>query len=295
MLLLNTAAGVRLERAMLDLHLFTLAGTPITVGTLIVFLVIVIVAYGFSRFLQRALSRAMTKRKVHDEGAIAVSGRLLHYAVVLLGLAIGLHTMGINLTGLFAAGALFAVGVGFALQSLTQNFVSGVILLVERSVTPGDIVNVDGQVVRVKDLGIRATLVRSLNDEDLIVPNSLLIQSTLINYTLQDKIIRVRTSVGVAYTSDLDQVFETLERAALGVDVRSQVRDPSIQLKEFADSSVVFEVSIWIDDPWELQPRRSALNRAIWNALKADGITIAYPQMDLHLDEPVSRALAAIK
>jgi small-conductance mechanosensitive channel len=281
-----------LEKAALDLHLFTIAGTPVTVATLVVFVAIVAVAYVLSKLMQRALSRALSRRKIRDDGTIAVTNQLLHYSALIIGLAVGLHTIGINLTGLFAAGALFAVGLGFAFQSLAQNFVSGVILLVERSVTPGDVVCIDGLVVRVKELGIRSAIARSVNDEDLVIPNSLLVQGIVTNYTLRDSLIRVRTKVGVSYQSDMDRLFDTLQTAARDLPNRAPAKDPVVQLIEFADSSVVFETSIWIEDPWELQPQRGALNRAIWNALKVADITIAFPQLDLHLDEPVAKALA---
>src|SRR4030095_8726722 len=104
---------------------------------------------------------------------------------IVVGLTLALHLAGIKLGAVFAAGAVFAVGLGFAMQNIAQNFVSGVILLVERSIEPGDVIEVNTQVVRVHQMGIRATLVRTLDDEDMIVPNSILVQTTVKNYTHQ--------------------------------------------------------------------------------------------------------------
>ena len=143
-------------------------------------------------------------------GTVGVASRLVHYLIVVTGVGVALNTMGINLTALFAAGALFAVAIGFAMQNLTANFVSGVILLAERAIKPGDVIEFEGQMVRVRDMGIRATVARTLNDEDLLIPNSQIVQSTVSNYTFRDTLYRLRVMVGVSYASDLEVVRKTL-------------------------------------------------------------------------------------
>ncbi|HEX7672277.1 MAG TPA: mechanosensitive ion channel domain-containing protein, partial [Polyangiaceae bacterium] len=226
-----------------------------------------------------------------DEGALHAITRLLHYAVILIGFSIALQTAGIDLRALFAAGALFAVGIGFAMQNVAQNFVSGLILLVEHSIRPGDVLEIEGKQVRVVEMGVRSTRVRSRDDEVLIVPNSTLVQSTVRSYTLLDTLCRVRVNVGVGYDMDMAAVRATLEAAAGGVSIRSRAKDPMIQLLEFGPSAVDWEVSVWIEDPWLLRPSASILREAIWLALKERGIRMAFPQLDLHLDEPVVAAL----
>jgi small-conductance mechanosensitive channel len=226
-----------------------------------------------------------------DVGAVHVTTRLLHYSIVVVGFSVALQTAGVDLRALFTAGAVFAVGIGFAMQNIAQNFVSGVILLVEHSIRPGDILEIEGKQVRVVEMGIRSTRVRSRDDEVLIVPNSTLVQTTVRSYTLLDTLCRVRVTVGVAYTSDMGAVREALEGAARALPIRSVTKDPMVLLADFAASSVDWEVSIWIDDPWNLRPSASKLREAIWSALTDRQIRIAYPQIDVHLDEPVVAAL----
>jgi len=281
-------------RELLDRELLTLAGTPVTIGTIGTALVIVLSAYAISNVIQNAISRAYRSRGIGNEGGLAAIRRLTHYAVVLIGVGVALDTLGVNLAALFAAGAVFAVGLGFAIQNIAQNFVSGVILLLERTIKAGDVLEIDGLVVRVSQLGIRATLVRTRDDEDLIVPNSMLIQSAVKNYTLRDSVYRLRATVGVVYGSDLRLVRETLHRAAEGLSWRLPDRKPLILLLKFGDSSVDFEVSVWINDPWRSRIELSNLQEAIWWALKDAKITIAFPQLDVHFDPPIQDSLRAL-
>lgn len=282
---------LKLESELLDIPLFSLGGTPVTVATLIVFVVIVVLTFLVSHLIQKALLRALRLRKVKDEGTLEVARRLLHYLVVATGLAIGLQTIGINLSALFAAGAVFAIGLGFAMQNIMQNFVSGVILLTERSIKPGDVLQVESRFVRVQKMGIRATIARTLDEEEIIVPNSAIVQSTVTNYTLRDSLYRLRCKVGVVYGSDMKRVRETLERVVEGIEWRVKDREPVVLLVEFGSSSVDWEVSVWMTDPWRVRRARSELNQAIWWALKEAGITIAFPQLDVHFDPPVMEAL----
>ncbi|MCP3981129.1 MAG: mechanosensitive ion channel [bacterium] len=274
-----------------DYRLFEIAGTSITVATLVLFLLIIILSFLISSLVSRAMGRVFRKSAVQHEGSIHVAQRLTHYLILIVGLGIGFETIGVDLGTLFAAGAVLAVGIGFAMQNLAQNFVSGVILLIERSIKPGDVLQVDNQFVRVTKMAIRTTHARTLDDEEIIVPNATIVQSTVTNYTLRDSYYRLRTSVGVLYSSDMALVRNTLESVAAGIDWRSKNKDPVVLLTEFGNSSVIFEVSVWISDPWAVRRRRSDLNESIWWALKDAGITIAFPQVDLHLDPPVMKAL----
>ncbi len=278
----------------LDRQLLALGDTPVTVGTVGMALVIVLVTCWLSRVLQKALARTLLARGMEEKGTLSAMRRLLHYAIMLIGIGVALDTIGLNLGALFAAGAVFAVGLGFAMQNIAQNFVSGVILLAERSIKPGDVLEVDGQVVRVAQLGIRATLVRTRDDEDLIVPNSVLVQSVVTNYTLKDTIYRIRAMVGVVYGSDMRLVVETLQAAAEKLSWRLRERDPVVLMLKFGDSSVDFEVSVWINDPWNARMALGRLNQAIWTSLKAAGVTIAFPQLDVHFDPIVEQSMQAL-
>jgi len=270
--------------------LFTLSGTPITVANLITFGALVLVAYGVSRLVQRAITRGIARRGPAHPGNMAVTRRLTHYAIMALGLTIALQNIGIQLSALFAAGAVFAVAIGFGMQNIAQNFISGVILLVERTIKAGDVLEVENRVVRVERMGLRATIARSRDEQQLIIPNSALVQSIVTNYTLQDSLYRIRATVGVSYSSDMAQVRQALERAAAAVPWRVEARAPLVLLTDFGASSVNWEVSVWGEDPWAARVSKSALNEAIWRALAQDGIVISFPQMDVHLDAPLALA-----
>jgi small-conductance mechanosensitive channel len=274
--------------------LFEIAGRPFTVSTLITVAVVVIVTIVLSRMTRRAAERALVRRG--GRGAdIATFAALLHYLILLAGLGIALDTAGIDLTALFAAGALFAVAIGFAMQSIAQNFVAGVILLTERSIKPGDVLQVEGKIVKVSQMGIRSSIAHTRDGEDLVIPNSVLIQTTVTNYTLRDQAFRIRAEVGVTYGSDMRLVRATLEEVAESASRKWAVPErPQIVMTGFGDSSVNWEVAIWMNSPWELRPALSELHEAIWWAFQDRKIVIAFPQVDVHFDPPVTRGIAGL-
>ncbi|MEN8144977.1 MAG: mechanosensitive ion channel domain-containing protein [Gemmatimonadota bacterium] len=269
----------------LNQHLFDIGGVPITAATVISSLLIVLLSLVVARLVRRAMIRFSRSRSVAQAGSVAVSAKLIQYLIIGLGVAIAVQNAGINLTAVFAAGAVFAVAIGFAMQNITANFVSGIILLFERSVKPGDVVRVNDQFGTIKELGIRATIVRGLDEEDLIVPNSELVQSTVINYTFGDALYRLHVPVGVSYDSDMKQVRAVLEAVARGMSWRTKAKDPVVFMSAFADSAVNFDVLVWTENPWNRGQLRSDLHEAIWFALKDADITIAYPQLDVHLGQ----------
>lgn len=272
-------------RAVLDTRLFEVGGTTVTVASVVTFVVIVIATFWISKLIQRLVGRVLVHGGAHQRGTVALIQRGLHYLVLVSGVAVALQTVGISLTTVFAAGAVVAVGVGFALQNILQNFVSGVILLAERSIKETDILDVNGKTIRVERIGTRATVARTRDDEQVIIPNSELVQSVVTNYTLEDSLYRVQTSVGVSYSSDMRRVREVLTEAARGFERRTPKREPLVVMQEFGDSSVVWGAMVWTDDPWIAPRVRSELNEAIWWSLKDAGITIAFPQVDVHFPE----------
>ncbi|MCU0663553.1 MAG: mechanosensitive ion channel [Myxococcota bacterium] len=273
------------------ISLLTIGERDVTVGTLVVALVILVVGYVLARLLTRVVDRGLVK-KGSDHATRSIIVRLLRYIVLLVGIVAALETIGIHLSTLFAAGAIFAVGLGFAMQNIVQNFVSGVILLVERSIKPGDVLEVDGHVVKVSELGIRFTQARTRNDEELIIPNSVLVQGTVKNYTASDTCFLLETTVGVAYSSDLKVVRAALEEVAGTRSWKQPDKDPRVLLREFGDCAVLYSVYVPITDPWPARLLQSELNEAIWWAFKKDGITIAFPQLDVHFDEGLGQRVA---
>ncbi len=269
--------------------LFTISGTEVSFFSIVLFFLVLIGTILFSKIAQRALNKTLRKRFLKREGTLAALLRLLHYLIIIVGFTIGLQIIGINLSALFAAGAIFAIAIGFAMQNVVQNFVAGVILLLERSIKPGDVLEIDGTIVKVVDMGIRTTITRTLIDEELIMPNSIFSQSTVKNYTLQDSIYRLGVVVGVSYDSDMNQVIRVLEETAADVTWRLPEPSPTVRLQDFGSSSVDFGVFVSIDDPWQQRALMSDLRKDIWFAFKDAGITIAYPQLDVHLDFAINK------
>ncbi|MFC1657154.1 mechanosensitive ion channel family protein [Candidatus Moduliflexota bacterium] len=275
--------------------LFTLSGTEVTIVSIVTFIFIVILSIFTSVVLQRALKRTLAHKFSKREGTLTAILRLVHYSVIITGFGIGLQTIGINISALFAAGAVFAIAIGFAMQNIVQNFVSGIILMVERSIAPGDILEVEGTVVKVIDMGIRTTVVRTWREEDLIMPNSVISQSTVKNYTLRDNEFRLGVTVGVSYGSDMKKVMEVLETAAKDMPWRLPEPGPRVLLQEFGDSAVIFGVYLNVGEPWKQRVYMSDLRKAIWFAFKDADITISYNQVDIHFDPPVTEAFTGLK
>lgn len=277
----------------LQFQLFAIGETPVTVATLVTSVLIAVVTFIAANLAERGTNRYLKKRGIMDTGSVGASARLVHYIVLAVGLAVAVNTLGINLTALFTAGALFAIALGFAMQNITQNFVSGVILLVERTIKPDDIIEIEGRVVRVTKMGMRATIVRTWDAEDFIIPNSVLVANTVKNLTLRDRVHRIRCQVGVTYDSDMREVRRVLTETLEGLEWRDTQFNPVILMTEFGNSSVNFDVSVWVEDPWGRSLSRSLLFEAVWFALKDAGIVIAFPQLDLHLDQPALEAMRA--
>ena len=275
-------------------ELFRVGTTKVTPTTLVIAGVIILLSFLFSRAVRAGMRRFFQRSGLAPTGEAGAMERLVHYGVVMLGVLVAMRTTGIRLDALFAAGAVFAVGFGFAMQNIAQNFVSGVILLFERTIKPGDVIEVGGQIVKVQQMSIRATIVRTLDEEDVIVPNSSLVQSNVKNFTLEDNIYRVRVNVGVSYNSDVPKVKAVLEACARSMDYREKGFDPRVLLLGFGASALEFEASVWMRDPWNHRIAGSKLREAIWLAFKEQQIQIAFPQVDVHFDGPVAESLRLI-
>jgi len=247
---------------------------------------VLLVGYWFSRALQRLLVRHVGKHDSGYEGAIDVYRAIIRSVTVVVAGGLALHTLGIDLTHLFTTGGLLAIAAAFAMKTSAKNFVAGLIIRLEREIKRGDVLSMsDGRMVRVKVIGLRATIVRSKAEGDLIIPNSELVQNAVSNYTYRDSLYRLETQVGVAYESDLKRVRAVLEQTCNNLEWKSKHTEPLILLDAFGDSSVNYLIRVWIDDPWRAGQMRSPLNEAIWWALKDAHIVIAFPQLDVHLPQ----------
>jgi len=284
LLLATTRELLQAVGTFLDHPVVRVGDGVITVGSTLTAVGVMLTTVLASRVLKRATAKALSKRGVEHEGTVGAAGSFVRYVVLLIGVGVALQALGIDLGTLFAAGAVFAVGIGFALQNIAQNFVAGVLLLMERSIKPGDVLGVEGELVRVRELGIRSTVAVTLNGDNVLIPNATLIQNTVKNYTLTDSHFRLQVVVGVSYDSDMAAVRKVLETVVHEFSGRVEKRLSRVFMANFGESSVDFEVTLWTEHPWRSPWDRSRLREAIWTALKQANITIAYPQLDVHFD-----------
>jgi potassium efflux system protein len=186
------------------------------------------------------------------------------------------------------------VGIGFGLQAIVNNFVSGLILLFERPIKVGDMVDVDNQVGEVKELGLRATVVQTFDNAEIVIPNSQLISGSVTNWTLTEKKIRVKVPVGVAYGSDIEKVLKILLACASDNPTVLSTPKPVALFLAFGASSLDFELRVWIADFNDKLTILSELNQEIESEFESAGIEIPFPQSDLHLRSIDKDALQAL-
>jgi small-conductance mechanosensitive channel len=269
--------------------LFQLGQTWISLATMVEFVVVagvVLLVSRVVRYLLRTRVLAHTKLDIGQQYALA---RIVSYVVLVLGLLIGLETVGINLNSLAVIAGALGVGIGFGLQNIVSNFVSGLIILAERPIQIGDRVDLGNDTVgKVVKIGARATHVLTNDNILVIVPNSEFVSNRVTNWTHVDPRVRLRLAVGVGYSSDPHVVQKLLlEIAAANPNVLKDPA-PTVVFKQFGDSSLNFELRVWATDmahrPGNLE---SLLNFAIWDKFKQAGIEIPFPQRDVHIKEPV--------
>jgi len=261
------------------------SGTVIAVDQIV--LVIILVTGGLiaSRWIERAVGRRLRKTEMQADAILAVR-RVLFYLLIAIVAVTALGLLHVPLTAFaFVSGAV-AIGVGFGAQNIVNNFISGWILMSERPVRIGDFVEIDGMQGSIEVIGNRSTRIRRTDGVHMLVPNSLMLERTVINWTLIDKTIRTVLRVGVAYGSPVREVERLIYEAVNGHDSIKPEPAPMVVFEDFGDNALAFEVYFWCDVTGERQLRqiRSDLRFKISDLFAEHGITIAFPQRDVHLD-----------
>lgn len=254
-----------------------------TLGTLIVAVIATVIGLSLARGLREFLQ----ERFLPDSGLDPTKGRVVavttYYAMVGVVFLIALSAIGIDLTTLTVILGGLSVGIGLGLQEIIKNFVAGLVLIFERSVSPGDLVQIGTDTGTVKEVGVRAmTIGRGVDNVDMVVPNARFMTDTLFNFSRDATGVRIRISVGVDYDSDPRQVADTLLAAAQHPQLLADPA-PAVIFTGFGDSSMNFDLFAWIADPGVQAAVASDVRFQVWDALKAAGIEIAYPQRDIHV------------
>jgi potassium efflux system protein len=253
----------------------------ITLADLFRSLLIGLLTLALVRALPALLEATLFRQLGHGE-RYAYS-TIVKYAVVLAGLAMAFDAIGIGWSSIQWLVAAVGLGLGFGLQEIFANFISGLIILFERPIRVGDTVSVGEVSGTVSKIRIRATWITAFDRKELIVPNKEFVTGRLINWTLSDAILRVSIPVGIAYGSDTDRAIEVLNQVAR--ESRRVLRDPAPQVLflSFGDSSLSFELRVFVRNAEQLFPARHDLHMSIDKAFREAGIEIAFPQRDLHV------------
>ncbi|MBC8009647.1 MAG: mechanosensitive ion channel, partial [Burkholderiales bacterium] len=274
--LASTWAGVV---AAWDYEVFSVADQPVRVKTILTVIVLLFVGHWASRRASDLIGRTVFHRLGMNTGHRAAWQTLSFYALFLVVLLTATNLFHLSLTQFSVVSGALAVGIGFGSQTLISNFISGIILLLERPVNQGDVIEIDGQQLTVERLGPRSTIVRSFDNAQIIVPNSRLLEENVINWTLSDDVVRTRINVGVAYGSPTREVARLLEEVMLGLEEVQREPAPLVAFIDFGESALNFEASFWSS----LQGRKeleSELRHRIAESFANAGIVMAFPQRD---------------
>jgi small-conductance mechanosensitive channel len=259
----------------------------ISINDLFVFVILLTLSVYLSKFLSNLLMTKGLSRTQIDTGTKYVLKRVTEYALITIGGIIAFQTVGINLSGLAVIFGLLSVGIGFGLQNIASNFISGIILLFERPIQVGDRITVGDTDGDVEEINIRATTIRSLDNISIIVPNTEFVEGRVTNWSHGDLKVRMTVDVGVSYNSDLQTVLTALREVADESSLVLKDPKPEVLLMEFGDSSWNMQLRVWIADPKEYYRILSSINCDIVFKFRERQIEIPFPQRDLHLRSAV--------
>jgi small-conductance mechanosensitive channel len=270
-------------RDVLNYTIFTLGEARITPLSIIYLVVLLILLFVVSNKLKNFLVERLLGRTKLDLGARQAIGTITRYLILFVGFLIILQTVGINLTTLNVLAGAVGIGVGFGLQNIASNFISGLIILFERPVQVGDRIEVENVNGKVISIGARSTIVRTNDNITIIVPNSKFISENVINWSFEGK-VRFRIPVGVGYNADINLAKKLLLRVAEeNGDVLKEPK-PSVRLIQFGESAIDLELWVWSKEKLQRKAAfTSDLNFAIWEKFRANNVEIPFPQTDLHI------------
>ena len=264
----------------------------LTLARLFYAFVIVFGVFILSKYLQWMLRREVLQAFQIAAHTQFILLRFFHFTVIVIGIVISLSTVGISLTSIALIFGGLSIGIGFGLQNIASNLISGFILIFERPIKIGDLIEITELDLfgRISSINLRSTIIVSLDEKEIIVPNSQLITESVHNLTHANNLFRLRIPVGVSYNSDVELVRKTLIEAAhehYGVikepiSSEQSVTAPFVRFIRFGESSLDFELLAWIPDSLQRFDIASDLHFMIWHKFKESGITIPFPQRDVH-------------
>ena len=248
------------------------------------YLIIIILVLLFTTYLLRWVRKLVTQKLPDEDKLKFVTvfsfARWIIYGIVFL---VVIDSIGIDVTAIFAASAALLIGVGLALQTLFQDIISGVFILVDQSVHVGDIIEIDGKVGRVEEIKLRTTRAVTIDNKVLVIPNHLYLTNSLYNWTQNGSTTRESVDVGVAYGSDVNLVKKLLLDAAKSSKLVFKQPAPTVLFTDFGDSALNFRVAFTIEDSFNSRIPKSEIRFAIDKLFREHNITIPFPQRDVHI------------
>jgi small-conductance mechanosensitive channel len=280
------ASGVESARDLWRHEITAVDDSAITVGSLVLALLLASVGLWGSRRGSAWIGRFATDRFKLDAGAAHALQTLSFYVLLVSFTLLALRAVHFPLTAFTVLGGALAIGIGFGSQNVMNNFISGLILMLERPVRARDIIEVDGNHGTIERIGARSTQIRSQDGRHIIVPNSFFLESNVVNWTLSDDLLRTSVKVGVVYGSPTRLVEELIGRVVTEEEKILMDPAPVIIFDEFGDSSLNFEVHFWIRarSPMAMRVVQSCVRFRIDDLFREHDLVIAFPQRDVHLD-----------
>ncbi len=259
---------------------------PLTVSKLGCGLALLAIGFFASRILAGWVARSLLPKMGIGLAAANALQMVIFYTLLALVSLASLDLVNVPLTVFAFMGGAIAIGVGFGSQNLVNNFMSGLILLVERPIRVGDLVNVDGIDANVEHIGTRSTRVKTRENLEILIPNSKFLENSVTNWTLSDTRVQTSVSVGVAYGSPVQEVIAVLQAVVRDHPGVHQSPKPVVLFEDFADSALTFEVHFWIEQKCIMDGDilRSEVRASIDAAFRRSKICIAFPQRDVHID-----------
>lgn len=273
-------------RNLWDFELFRSGDSIVVFNQVLIAVVVVLVGFVVSKWLARALGRRLAKMGKLNENTMHVLQRLFFLFFVVVVVLIALPIAGIPITIFTVLGGALAIGVGFGAQNLFNNLISGLILMIEKPIRIGDIIDLGDSQGKVQDIGNRCVRMRRGDGVDVLVPNSHFLEQNVVNWTLSDADLRGQVTVGVAYGSETRKVHDLMMQATKEQPKIHDSPEPFILFEDFGDNSLVFRLYYWsaVAQPMDLGRINSAIRFRIDELFREAGITISFPQRDVHLD-----------
>ncbi|MDU8887163.1 mechanosensitive ion channel [Yeosuana sp. MJ-SS3] len=266
----------------LEVELFSISEYKLRIYNLAILLIIFLVTRFVLWLIKKALFRKTKFRRLDSANTYALF-QIIKYVLWVIAISLALESIGVKITVLIAGSAALLVGVGLGLQQTFNDVISGIILLSEKSIKIDDILEIDGDIVKIQSIGLRTSKGLNRDDISIIIPNSLITTSKVINWSHQSRKTRFKIDVGVAYGSDVDLVIRILEESAFE---HPDVFDRDLvegRLLNFGNSSLDFQLYFFSKNIFRIDKAKSDIRRTINKKFKENNITIPFPQVDVHM------------